>query len=348
MRGNEKVDLYSLDLPALERTLADWEMPPSHAREVWKWAYGRGAVDFHHMTSIPHELQDRLAAEMTLVVPRILARQEAPDGETRKDLLELADGQQVEVVLLRYGQRRSACISTQVGCACACSFCATGQMGFVRQLSSAEIVAQVLHARRELGAVHRRLSNVVLMGMGEPLLNYEATVAAIDRLTDPRAVGLPQRRITLSTVGIAPAIRRLACQPAQVQLAVSLHAATNSLRSQLIPVNETYPLEDLSAALNYYTAHTGRRVMLEWILIERVNDTQEQAQALVGWLAGLPAHVNLIRLNPTAGFGRAPSTNEAIQAFTATLDRAGIPHTMRQHRGDAIAAGCGQLRCRAG
>jgi 23S rRNA (adenine2503-C2)-methyltransferase len=289
-----------------------------------------------------------LAAETTLYVPRVLARQEAPDGETRKDLLQLEDGQQIEVVLLRYRERRSACVSTQVGCACGCRFCATGQMGFVRQLTSGEIVAQVLHLQRELAAEHRRLSNVVLMGMGEPLLNYEHTLAAVRWLIDRRAMGFPPRRVTLSTVGIVPGVRQLIDEDLPINLAISLHAATDELRDQLVPVNRRYPLDELLTALGEYTARTGRRVMLEWVMIDGVNDTREQAEALVARLAGVPAHVNLIRLNATAGYAGQPSSLEAIEAFTAVLDRARVPHTMRQRRGGAIAAGCGQLRSRVG
>jgi 23S rRNA (adenine2503-C2)-methyltransferase len=286
----------------------------------------------------------------------MLASQEAPDGETRKDLLQLADGERIEVVLLRYRQRRSACISTQVGCACGCLFCATGQMGFVRQLSSDEIVAQVLYLQRELAGRGERLSNVVLMGMGEPLLNYDATVAALRRLTDQRTFGFAPRRITLSTVGIVPGIRRLldgdkrengkGNRDLPIKLAISLHAATDALRSRLVPVSGRYPLDDLFGAVREYVDRTQRRVMFEWVMIDGENDTSQQAEALCARLAGIPAHVNLIRLNPTAGYRGRPSSPAAIESFRGILDRAHIPHTMRQRRGAAIAAGCGQLRSR--
>ncbi len=288
-----------------------------------------------------------IVAETTFYVPSVLARQEAPDGETRKDLLQLEDGEQIEVVLLRYRERRSVCVSTQVGCACGCSFCATGQMGFVRQLSGEEIVAQVLHLQRELATGQRQLSNIVLMGMGEALLNYEHTLAAIRWLVDPRAFGFIQRRITLSTVGIVPGIRRLIDEDLRINLAVSLHAATDTLRNQLVPINQRYPLDDLFAALKLYTAQTQRRVMVEWVMIDGINDTREQAEALVERLTGISAHVNLIRLNPTSDYDGQPSTLAAIDAFVAALDQNHIPHTMRQRRGGAIAAGCGQLRSRA-
>jgi 23S rRNA (adenine2503-C2)-methyltransferase len=275
-----------------------------------------------------------------------LARQEAPGGETRKDLLQLADGERIEVVLLRYRRRRSACISTQVGCACGCAFCATGQEGLVRQLSSAEIVAQVRYFQRELAARGEQLSNVVLMGMGEPLLNYDQTLAAVRHLVDQRGVGLPPSRVTLSTVGIAPGIARLAAEKGlPIRLAISLHAATDDVRDRLVPINRRYPLDALFAAVRAYAGRT-RRVLLEWVMVAGVNDTPEQAQALIERLAGLPAHVNLIRLNPTPGYDGRPAPPESVAAFAAALDRASIPHTMRQRRGAAIEAGCGQLRRR--
>jgi 23S rRNA (adenine2503-C2)-methyltransferase len=341
------VRLHDLELSALEALLATWGGTRADAQEVWHWLYQRGATAFDQMTTLPQTLRERLAAETTLYVPPVLARQEAPDGETRKDLLQLEDGEQIEVVLLRYRERRSACVSTQVGCACGCTFCATGQQGFVRQLSSEEILAQVLHLQRELAAVQGQLSNVVLMGMGEPLLNTEPTLAATRRLVNPRALGFVQRRITLSTVGIVPGIERLVDEDLQINLAVSLHAATDTLRDRLVPINQRYPLDDLFAAMRLYTTQARRRIMIEWVMIDGVNDTPEQAQALAERLAGIPAHVNLIRLNPTPDYDGQPSPPAAIDAFVAVLDHHRVPHTMRQRRGGAIAAGCGQLRSRA-
>jgi 23S rRNA (adenine2503-C2)-methyltransferase len=341
------VRLHDLEFSALEALLVAWGEPRSYARDVWEWLYHRWATNFDQMTTLPQTLRERLAAETMFYVPPVLVRQEAPDGETRKDLLQLEDGEQIEVVLLRYRERRSACISTQVGCACGCPFCATGQMGFVRQLSSEEIIAQVLHLQRDLATRQKQLSNIVLMGMGEPLLNYERTLAALRRLIDPRALGFAQRRITLSTVGIVPGIERLIDENLQVNLAISLHAATDTLRSRLAPINQRYPLDDLFAAVKQYTIQTHRRVMFEWVMIAGLNDTCEQAEALVVRLAGLPAHVNLIRLNPTPDHYGQASSLAAIETFTAILDREHIPHTMRQRRGGAIAAGCGQLRRRS-
>jgi 23S rRNA (adenine2503-C2)-methyltransferase len=224
-------------------------------------------------------------------------------------------------------------------------------MGLVRQLSCAEIIAQVIHIQRELAARQEQLTNFILMGMGEPLLNYENTIAAVRRLIDQRATGIPPSRITLSTVGIVPGIERLAQENLPIKLAISLHAATDDLRDELVPINRRYPLNDLFAALRKYVKiqrqRTPRvRILFEWVMIDGINDTEEQGQALIERLDGLPAHVNLIRLNPTPDYDERPSPPEAIEAFIAALDRAGIPHTMRQRRGAAIEAGCGQLRRR--
>lgn len=346
--GEDRIDLYSLDLPALEDLLASWGESPTTARQVWHGLYRDFATGPEQIESLPPRVRQRLVAETTVCLPAVKARQEDPGGETRKDLLELADGEQVEVVLLRYGERRSACISTQVGCACGCRFCATGQMGFVRHLTTGEIVAQVLHVQRELAARGRRLTNVVLMGMGEPLLNYDRTLSAVRRLVDPRGVALSPGRITLSTVGIVPGIERLAAEDLPIKLAVSLHAATDALRSHLVPVSRRHPLDHLFAALRRYTERTQRRVMLEWVMIAGVNHAPAQAEALAARLAGMRAHVNLIRLNPTQGYEGRSASPAALEAFAAVLDRAGVPHTVRQRRGRAICAGCGQLRSRAG
>jgi 23S rRNA (adenine2503-C2)-methyltransferase len=338
--------LHELEFAELETQLQKWGQQPSLAREVWDWIYKRGAVKFTQMTSLPEELRRRLASEMELYTPKVLERQEDPAGEARKDLLQLTDDELIEVVLLQYGARNTVCVSTQVGCACGCPYCATGQMGYVRQLSSEEILLQVLHAQQELANQQSQFSNIVLMGMGEPMLNYDHTLAAIHRLIDHRAVGFVQRRITLSTVGIVPGIYRFAEEGLLVRLAVSLHAATDDLRSQLVPVNRHHPLDELFAAVQFYVDQTQQPVMFEWVLIDGVNDTQEQVQELVERLEGLPAHVNLIRLNTTETYSGKSSRPQTIERFSAVLDRAQIPHTMRQRRGQDIAAGCGQLRQR--
>lgn len=341
------LNLYDLDLPDLEALLAGWGEPRFRARQIWEWLYRHLVTDLSEMTSLPKGLRARLAAETRLAVPPVLAQLSAPDGETRKDLLQLADGEQVEVVLMHYEERQSACLSTQAGCPIGCVFCATGQMGFRRHLTAGEIVAQALHLARVLRAGGERLTHVVLMGMGEPLLNYEATLAAVRRLIHPAGFGLGQRHITLSTAGVVPGIHRLAGEGLQINLAVSLHAATDDLRSQLLPLNRRYGLDELFAAVADYLAQTHRRVTFEWVLIEGVNDTPEQAEALAARLHGLLAHVNLIPLNPTDGYAGRPPSRDRMAAFTALLDRRHITYTLRLSRGAEIQAGCGQLRRRA-
>ncbi len=342
------MNLYDLDFASFATLFAGWNIAPIHARTVWRWLYRYIPSDFSSLPDgLPQALPARLSAETTLELPQVVDTQVAADSSTRKDLLQLADGERVEVVIMRYRHRHSACISTQVGCACNCRFCATGQMGFVRQLTASEIVAQVLHAQRTLTASGLSLTNFVLMGMGEPLLNYDNTLDALRRVCDPRGMGFVERRITLSTVGIVPGIERLAGEDLRINLAVSLHAATDPVRDTLLPINRRYPLDTLCSALKAYTEATQRRVMLEWVMIDGINATTAQAEALVARFASIPVHVNVIQLNPTPEFDARPATPEAVDAFIAILDRAGIPHTMRQRRGAPIAAACGQLRRRS-
>ena len=258
-------------------------------------------------------------------------------------MFELPDERQIETVLMGYESRRTTCISTQAGCAMGCVFCATGQMGFRRHLSAGEIVEQVLWFARELKAADDHLTNIVVMGMGEPFHNYDATMEAVDRLNDPRGFNFGARRITISTVGLVPMIERFAAEKRQVNLAVSLHAATDDLRAELLPINRKYPLAVLFAAVRRYYAETHRRVTFEWALIEGKNDTPEQARALASWVKGLPCHVNVIPLNPTRDYAGQATTRERAAAFKAALESYGIPCTIRVRRGIDINAGCGQL-----
>jgi 23S rRNA (adenine2503-C2)-methyltransferase len=336
---------YDYDYNAFDAIIRDLKAS-QYTAEIWRYLYREYVSDFHEMISLPPELRNQLADRLSLEQLKRGGQVISADGNTRKDLLVLDDAQGIEVVLLRYRERFSACVSTQVGCACGCVFCATGQMGFERQLSAGEILAQVIYLQRVLKEQGQTLSNVVLMGMGEPLLNYDATLSAVRQLTDSRGFGIGPKRITLSTVGIAPAIRKLAGEPIPIKLALSLHAATDALRDAMMPINRRYPLESLWETLRYYTAKTGRRVLLEWIMIKGVNDTPQAAHSLVSWVRDLPVHVNLIQLNVTDSFSGEPSTDEAVEAFISVLDRHQILHTMRQRRGGSIQAGCGQLRSR--
>jgi 23S rRNA (adenine2503-C2)-methyltransferase len=271
---------------------------------------------------------------------------ESTDGHTRKTLLGLTDGERIETVLMRFTGRVTACVSSQAGCAMGCVFCATGQMGYRRQLSTGEIVSQVVHVARALHGAPgaRRLRNVVFMGMGEPLSNYDAVMKAADILRDPSGLGLSAERITLSTVGVVPGIRRMADEASPIHLAVSLHAATQEERAALVPAARRWPLDELMDACRHFCGTLRRRIFFEWTLIDGRNDTADHAHAVGRLVRGLPAHVNLRPLNPTAGYSGAPSRSEAAMRFQRILtDGYGLPSTIRQRRGIDIAAGCGQL-----
>jgi 23S rRNA (adenine2503-C2)-methyltransferase len=244
---------------------------------------------------------------------------------------------------MRYEQRQTLCISTQAGCAMACPFCATGQLGFMRNLSAGEIVAQVLHFARQLDREGKRVTNIVFMGMGEPLANYAETWQAIRRLNDPEGFNLGARHMTVSTVGLVPAIRRMSKEPEQVGLAVSLHAPTDELRNTIVPINRRYPLVMLMQAVRDYIATTHRRVTFEYALMDRLNDSGMHADQFAELVQGLLCHVNLIPLNPTPDSPWSGSPDERVYAFRDRLEAAGIPTTVRLRRGIDIAAGCGQL-----
>ena len=343
----EKINLYDLSYDELTALVGDLGEPSFRAQQLWTWMYRHLAAGFDEMTSLPKSLREKLSEIATLAVLTPVDTAHSSDGQTTKLLFELPDGQLVETVRMDYKQRHTLCISTQAGCAMGCVFCATGQMGFFRHLTAGEIVAQVIFFARRLAAADRRVTNVVMMGMGEPLHNYENTMAAIDRLTDEEGYNLGARRITVSTVGLVPAIRRFADEERQVGLAVSLHAATDEERDKLIPVNRRWAIGDLLQAIRYYVFKTGRQVTIEWALIDGENDTVEQATMLGKLLEGMLVHVNLIPLNPTAGYGGNPSSRARVDAFQRELSRYGVSSTVRVRRGIDIQAGCGQLRDRA-
>ncbi len=338
-------NLYDLPRPALTALITGWGYERYRADQVWQWLYRRKVTSFEAMSNLPADLRQRLAAETRLGALTLVQEVHSSDGETRKYAFALSDGQIIETVLMRYeGVRRTACLSTQAGCAMGCVFCATGQMGFARHLTAGEIVEQALHIARMLEAEGHRLSNVVLMGMGEPFHNYDHTLEAIRRITDEEGLAIGQRHITVSTVGLVPAIRRFAEEGLQVRLAISLHAATDEERSALLPINRRYPLADLLGAVRDYIQRTGRRVTFEWTLIAHENDTPEQAHALGKLLHGLLCHVNVIPLNPTPGYSGQPSDRQRVERFVHILQGYGIPTTVRVRRGIDVNAGCGQLK----
>lgn len=345
------LNFYDLSLADLTQQLQSWQEPAYRAKQVWQAMYRDLAPSPLAISTLPKRLREQLAATYTFDTLNPLVEAKSTDGHTRKVLFGLPDNKQIETVLMGYTHRQTTCISTQAGCAMGCVFCATGQMGFRRHLSAGEIVQQVLWFERNLRQVvptklepgAHSLSNIVIMGMGEPFHNYEATMAAIDRLNDPTGFNFGARRITVSTVGLVPMIDRFAAEKRQVNLAISLHAATDPLRTELLPINKKYPLAEVFAAAQRYYASTKRRVTFEWALIEGKNDTPAQAQAFAQLAADLPCHVNVIPLNPTHGYTGRATTQERAAAFKAILDSHHIPCTIRVRRGIDIDAGCGQL-----
>jgi 23S rRNA (adenine2503-C2)-methyltransferase len=343
---NAPVNILDLSLAELETLVTGLGQPAYRARQLWQWLYQHYAAGFDQMTNLSQELREALTGLAIVGNLTPVSEQRSQDGQTKKVLFQLPDGNFIETVSMSYDRRRTLCISSQAGCAMGCVFCATGQMGFFRNLTPGEIVSQVLFFSRELASAGQRVTNVVMMGMGEPLHNYDNTMAAVDRLTDSQGFNLGARKITISTVGLVPAIRRYADEQRQTPLAVSLHAATDEERNKLIPVNRRWPINELMEACRYYVAQTGRRITFEWALIAQENDTVEQAAKLGGLLSGLLCHVNLIPLNPTAGYGGRPSSRERVEAFQQELAHYGVGSTVRVRRGIDIQAGCGQLRDR--
>ncbi len=322
--------------------------PPYRADQLRHWLYRTPVLRAEDMTNLPIAVRARLRQRLWPF--RVEAEQMADGDTTRKWLFRAADGAAIEAVLMGYPRRTTLCISSQAGCALACTFCATGQFGFDRHLEAGEIVAQVAYAQaalreRSLPASPGHVTNVVFMGMGEPLANYRRVAAAIGMMVEE--MGMSARSLTVSTVGMVPGMLRLAEAPWPVNLAVSLHAADDRLRSQLVPLNHRYPLAEVVAAALAYFQKKGRRVSIEWTMIDGVNDDHEQAEQLTGIAHRLRAHVNLIPLNPTPLSPMRPSPPETIERFRALLTDRGVTVTVRDTRGKDIDAACGQLRVRS-
>jgi len=371
--------LYNLALPDLEELLRSWGQPAYRARQVYRQLYVNLAASPAAMTDLPAALRARLAAETRIGALELVRLQTADDGMTRKALFRLPGGEVVETVLMVYPDRATVCVSTQAGCAMDCVFCATGRLGLLRNLSAGEIVEQVLWAARELRVLSsefsvlslatpatqnsklktQNLTNVVFMGMGEPFANYDRWWRSVERLHDPQGFNLGARSITVSTVGLVPGIRRLAGEALPINLAISLHAPDDQLRSEMMPINRRYPIAELLDATREYIAETSRRVSFEYVLLQGKNDAPEQAELLAELLRGggrkgsplggdrkgspLLCHVNLIPWNPVPGAPLGRSERARVLRFQQVLQERGIACTVRVERGVAIAAACGQL-----
>lgn len=366
----DRIHLFDLTHPAVETFVEELGEPRYRADQIWEWLYLHLADSFDEMTNLPLDLRQRLADMAVIHTLEAVAVSESRESPAQKFLFQLADGESVESVLMHYNtrdrdyrsetagealhkdgqqtERHTACISTQAGCAMGCIFCATGQMGLLRQMTAGEVIEQVIYLARNLRRVGQRLTNLVFMGMGEPLANWPATWQTVETLNDARGFNLGARRITISTVGLVPGIRRLVQSDIQVQLAVSIHAPNDGLRNQLVPINAQYPLDEVLDACREYVRHTRRRITFEYVMIDHVNDFPRHAEECADRISDILCHVNLIPLNPTSGSDLQPSSYERCATFQAILEDRGIPTTLRVRRGIDVQAGCGQLRTHIG
>jgi 23S rRNA (adenine2503-C2)-methyltransferase len=325
----------------LETYLQELKLPRYRAGQIFNWIYHKKVLKWEEMTNLPLEMRYLMTNLGVALGALTVDSQVAADDGTIKFLFELTDGRRVESVFIPEAERNTVCFSTQVGCGMGCVFCATGKTGLTRNLTTAEIVDQIVRAEAITG---KKLSNLVAMGQGEPLTNYEALLKAIRIINHPQGLGIGARRITISTCGIVPAIFKLAAEPFQVNLAISLHAADDQLRNRLLPINKKYPLDKLQEAGRFYIKATGRRITYEYTLIDGVNDRPADCDNLIKLLAGMLCHINLIPFNKIPGTRFFRSKPEVIKEFAAALNRAGIETTIRKERGSLLTAACGQLR----
>jgi 23S rRNA (adenine2503-C2)-methyltransferase len=337
----ETLSLAELDRPALETALAERGHQRYHARQIFRWIYRRGVTDVAAMTDLPLALRDMLAKHSTLVTPTLASRETSSDG-TEKFLFRLPDGRQIESVFIPDTPAMTFCISTQVGCAMACAFCLTGKMGLVRHLTAGEIVGQV-RALVKLVDLHGKPFNIVFMGMGEPLHNYDETMKALRILADEHGFAVSPRRITLSTVGLLPAIERLGREPIMPNIAISLHAPTDALRGELVPLNRKYGIGDIIEACKRLPLKKRSRITFEYVLLAGVNDRPQDARRLAKLLSGVKSKVNLIPLNEAAGIPFTRPSDEAIDTFAKILAEQDLVVSVRKSRGRDIRAACGQL-----
>jgi 23S rRNA (adenine2503-C2)-methyltransferase len=334
-------DIAGMTMPELRVALAELGAEGFHAGQIYRWIYRKGVTDVAAMTDLSRALRARLAESATISTPALRARHRSVDG-TAKFLLELGDGALIESVFIPDTPAMTFCISTQVGCAMRCGFCLTGKMGLTRNLTAGEIAGQVRVMARELDLLDRRF-NIVLMGMGEPLHNYDETMKALRMLADEHGLAVSPRRVTLSTVGVLPALERLATEPLMPNLAISLHATTEEMRERLVPVNRKYGLADLIAACRRFPLKRRNRITFEYVLLAGVNDTPEDARRLVKLLGGIRSKVNLIPLNPAAGIPFERPSDERVNRFAKILADHHLTVSVRKSRGRDIRAACGQL-----
>jgi 23S rRNA (adenine2503-C2)-methyltransferase len=335
------IDIAELELPELEQAVEALGVPRFHARQLFQWVHKRGVTNFGEMTDLGRDLRARLEQSFSIGTPSVVRRETSTDG-TSKLLLRLQDGQLIESVFIPDTPANTFCLSTQVGCAMRCGFCLTGKMGIVRNLSAGEIVGQVRVLARELDLLRARF-NIVLMGMGEPLHNYDATMKALRILSDEYGLSVSARRITLSTVGVLPALERLATEPFMPNLAISLHATTEAQRDLLVPINRKYGLKELLDACRRFPVKRRARITFEYVMLRDVNDTDEDARRLVRLLNGIKAKVNLLPLNEAPGIPFERPADARVDAFARILANRGVVVSVRKSRGRDIRAACGQL-----
>jgi 23S rRNA (adenine2503-C2)-methyltransferase len=343
-RRNRPVSLYDLSLEQLQERLAALKAPPYRAQQLYDWTYEKKVTSYAAMANVPSMLRAILDDSLPFSTMKLVRELVSTNGDTHKLLYETFDGQFVETVLMLYRERATVCVSCQVGCAVGCAFCATGIGGLMRNLTAGEMVQQTVDAARRAAELSRPLTNLVMMGMGEPLQNYVDTMRFIGIIHDPRGLNFGSRRITISTAGVVPRIDALAAEPYQVNLAVSLHAPNDELRSRLAPINKRYPIAELMAACDRYIAITGRRISFEYALMKGVNSSDEIARELGTLLRGRLCHVNLIPFNPVEMLEFERPDPAGTDRFAEVLRSTGIPTTVRYSRGLEIAAACGQLR----
>jgi 23S rRNA (adenine2503-C2)-methyltransferase len=341
MSTNTRIDLAEIELPELEQALVDLGQPRFHARQIFQWIYKRGQIDFSDMSDLPRDLRAQLVEECVVTTPVVERMERSTDGTT-KFLLRLSDDKFIESVFIPDTPAQTFCISTQVGCAMKCAFCLTGKMGIDRNLTAGEIAGQVRVLASSLGMLDRRF-NIVLMGMGEPLHNYEATMKSLRILSDEHGFGMSPRRMTLSTVGVLPALERLATEPLMPNLAISLHATTEDQRDLLVPINRKYGLQELLDACRRFPIKRRERITFEYVMLQDVNDSPEDARRLVRLLHGIRGKVNLLPLNEAPGIPFDRPSDDRVNQFARLLSERGITVSVRKSRGRDIRAACGQL-----